>query len=108
MESTIAKPVVVITHIILSAESLTQYFAIPEADYSKVPTNVTWVSLGDSEKCYLELHPVAKDDTEGIDDFKDDLEVNVDLDHSFLPPWVQYEEIKNWHWFTLLTDQTSK
>jgi hypothetical protein len=97
------KPIVCSTHALISVEDGVQYFAVPE-DYVTFPKQVMWVALGDKVKCWIEVFSVGSDDSEGINDFSEDLEVTVNIDSSFFPPSTPNWAIVNWRWFTLLTD----
>ena len=104
MKNLISKPIVAITHVLISCEERVQYFATPE-DCATFPKQAIWVALGNKEKCWIEVFPVGSDDSEGIDDFSDDMEVTVNIDNSFFPPGMPYVVIKDLRWFALLDDK---
>lgn len=102
MVNEITKPVVCITDALISREGV-QYFAIPE-DYTTFSKQAVWVALGDNEKCWIEVFLVGSDDSEGINDFSEALEVTVDIDNSFFSPYTPPSTIVDWRWFALLAD----
>jgi hypothetical protein len=93
------KPTVVITHVLIDKDGV-RYFAIPKNNYTTFPKKATWVALGKTEECWIEVFPIGSSDLEGISDFEDDLEVTVDIDNSFFPLGTPYPQVKTWRWFT--------
>lgn len=97
---------VVVTHVVLSADDPTQYFAIPEK-YETLPKKAILVAIGNTEKCWIEVYPVDPSDLEGVTDFKDDIEVTVDIENSFLTPawgFSNYLQLKKCRWFSELSE----
>lgn len=100
-------PVVTLCHALLNIiDGGTQYFATPnEIDCEgaiKVPENAVWVSLGNTETNWIEIHPVEIDAPILQEFIEDPCYYEIFLDESYgLPPWVA-ADIEDCRWFAEL------
>lgn len=103
-----AIPTVTLCHVLLNIiDGGTQYFATPnEIDTEgaiEVPENALWVSLGNTEENWIEIHPVEVDDPT-LQEFLDDPDYyEIVLDDAYLPPWV-VADTEDCRWFAELID----
>ena len=91
-----SKPIVTLSHIVTNIiDGGTQYFAYPN-DPTQIPENAIWVSLGNTDNNWIEIHPVDEVDIPTTDG---DFEVVLDDDYpSPSPSWV-LANTENSRWF---------